>query len=148
MKTTDQLRLAGIIVLVLLLAFLFYQKQKPQSGPGVAASGPGVSALVGAQAASLARTDANGVAWSLDQAGGGVVSTEPNGPKAGPPILALANVQRVADREFSIGLVLQGQAGEQYRPVVKKNGTPLAAPKLRILNEAGQVVTQGDFQYG
>jgi hypothetical protein len=59
-----------------------------------------------------------------------------------------ANVQRVADREVSIGLVLQGQAGEQYRPVVKKNGTPIAAPKLRILNEAGQVVTQGDFQYG
>ncbi len=141
MKTTDQLRLAGIIVLVLLLAFLFYQKQNPRSRTPVPAPG-------GAQAASLSRTDANGVAWSLDSTGGAIISTEPNGPKAGPPILVVANVQRVADREMSIGLVLQGQAGEQYRPVVKKNGTPVAAPKLRILNEAGQVVTQGDFAYG
>ena len=141
MKTTEQLRLAGIIVLVLLLAFLFYQKQNPRSGTPVPRPG-------GAQAASLSRTDANGVAWSLDSTGGAIISTEPNGPKAGPPILVVANVQRVADREMSIGLVLQGQAGEQYRPVVKKNGTPVAAPKLRILNEAGQVVTQGDFQYG
>ncbi len=141
MKTTEQLRLAGIILLVLLLAFLFFQKQNPGSRSGVSTPG-------GAQSASLSRTDANGVAWSLDSAGGAIVSTEPNGPKAGPPILVSANVQRVADREMSIGLILQGQAGEQYRPVVKRNGTPVAAPKLRILNEAGQVVTQGDFQYG
>ncbi len=148
MKTTDQLRLAGIVVLVLLLAFLFFQKQNPRSRSGVAASGPGVSAPGGVQSASLSRTDANGVSWSLDSTGGAIVSTESNGPKAGPPILVSANVRRVADRELSIGLVLQGQAGEQYRPVVKKNGTPIAAPKLRILSEAGQVVTQGDFQYG
>ena len=139
MKTTDQLRWAGIIVLVLLLAVLFYSKQNP---------GSGVSAPGGAQAASLSRTDANGVSWSLDQVGGAVVSTEPNRPKPGPPILVSANVQRVADREMSIGVVLQGQAGEQYRPAVMKNGTRRPAPKLRILNEAGEVVTQGDFQYG
>jgi len=139
MKTTDQLRWAGIIVLVLLLAVLFYAKQNP---------GSRVSAPGGGQAASLSRTDANGVAWSLDQVGGVIVSTETNGPKAGPPILVQANVQRVADREMSIGLSLLGQAGEQYRPAVKKNGTPLAAPKLRILNEAGEVITQGSFQYG
>jgi hypothetical protein len=141
MKRTDQLRAAGIIVLVLLLAFLFFQKQNP--GPV-----PEVSAPRGVPSGALSRTDANGVAWSLDQVGGGMVAMEPNGLKAGAPILVLADVQRVADREVSIGLVLQGQAGEQYRPVVKKNGTPVAAPKLRILNEAGQVVTQGDFQYG
>jgi hypothetical protein len=141
MKRTEQLRLAGIVVLVLLLAFLFFKKQNP--GPA-----PEVSAPLGVPSTSVSRTDANGVSWSLDSAGGGMVSTEPSGPKAGPPILVMANVQRVADREVSIGLVLQGQAGEQYRPVVKKNGTPVAAPRLRILNEAGQVVTQGSFQYG
>ena len=139
MKTTDQLRWAGVIVLVLLLAVLFYAKQNP---------GSRVSVPDGGQSASLSRTDANGVAWSLDQVGGAVVSTVPDRPKAGPPLLVSANVQRVADREMSIGLVLQGQAGEQYRPAVKKNGTPQAAPKLRILNEAGEVITQGSFQYG
>ena len=70
----------------------------------------------------MSRTDANGVAWTLDQAGGALLSTEPNAPKAGPPIVVKTDVQRVGDREMSIGLVLEGQAGEQYRPVVKKNG--------------------------
>jgi hypothetical protein len=84
----------------------------------------------------------------IDQAGGALVSTEPNAPKAGPPILVKADVQKVGEREVSIGLVLEGQAGEPYRPVVKKNGSPLSAPKLRIVNEAGQVLVQGDFQYG
>jgi hypothetical protein len=141
MKRTEQLRLAGIVVLVLLLALLFFKKQS--AGPA-----PEVSAPPGVPSTSVSRTDANGVSWSLDSTGGGMVSTEPEGPKAGPPILVAANVQRVADREVSIGLVLQGQAGEQYRPVVKKNGTPVTPPRLRILNEAGQVVTQGSFQYG
>jgi hypothetical protein len=77
-----------------------------------------------------------------------MVSTEPNGPKAGPPIVVKTDVQKVGEREVSIGLLLEGQAGEQYRPAVKKNGSPVAAPRLRIVNEAGQVVVQGDFQYG
>ncbi len=141
MKRTDLLRAAGLAVLLIILIYLFLNKPGSQSRQGA-------SAPAGGPSSSVSRTDANGVAWTIDQAGGGIVSTEPNGPKAGPPILVLADVQRVADREVSIGLVLQGQAGEQYRPVVKKNGTPVAAPKLRILNEAGQVVTQGDFQYG
>jgi hypothetical protein len=96
----------------------------------------------------VSRTDANGVAWTVDQAGGALLATEPNAPKAGAPIIVKTDVQKVGDREMSIGLLLEGQAGEQYRPVVKKNGSPLSAPKLRIVNEAGQVVTQGDFQYG
>lgn len=97
---------------------------------------------------SLSRTDSSGATWGLDQAGGALVSTEPNGPKAGPPILVKTDVQKVGEREVSIGLLLEGQAGEQYRPVVKKNGTPLAAPKVRIVNEAGQVVAEDSFRYG
>jgi hypothetical protein len=141
MKRTDLLRAAGLAVLLIILIYLFLNKPGPQSPQGT--SGP-----AGGPSTSVSRTDANGVAWTIDQAGGGIVSTDPNAPKAGPPILVVANVQRVADREVSIGLILQGQAGELYRPVVKRNGTPVAAPKLRILNEAGQVVTQGDFAYG
>ncbi len=135
------MRAAGLAVLLITLICLFLNKPGSQSRQETAAPVSGPSS-------SLSRTDANGVAWSIDQVGGGMVAAEPNGPKAGPPILVSANVQRVADREVSIGLVLQGQAGEQYRPVVMKNGTPLAAPKLRILNEAGAVIDQGDFAYG
>jgi hypothetical protein len=58
------------------------------------------------------------------------------------------DVQKVADREMSIGLILEGQAGEQYRPVVTKNGTALSAPRVRIVNEAGQVVVEDSFRYG
>ena len=49
---------------------------------------------------------------------------------------------------MSIGLLLEGQVGEQYRPVVKRNGTAISPPSLRIVSEAGQVIAQGSFQYG
>ena len=141
MKRTDLLRAAGLAVLLLIIIWLFLKNPVPPSKP--AGSTP-----AGGQSSSVSQTDANGVAWALDQAGGALLSTEPNAPKAGPPILVKTDVQKVGDHEMSIGLLLEGQAGEQYRPAVKKNGSPLSAPKLRIVNEAGQVVTQGDFQYG
>ena len=111
-----------------------------QTGSCLQAGRPGVLS------ASLSKTDANGVAWTLDQAGGAIVS--PDGPKAGPPILVKTDVQKVGDREMSVGLLLEGQAGERYRPVVKKNGTAISAPGLRIVSEAGQVIAQDSFQYG
>jgi hypothetical protein len=145
MKRNDLLRAAGLVVLLVILLLLFLKNPLPASKPEVSKpevsnSAPGPS--------SVSRTDANGVAWTVDQAGGALLATEPNAPKAGPPILVKTDVQKVGDREMSIGLLLEGQAGEQYRPVVKKNGSPLSAPKLRIVNEAGQVLVQGDFQYG
>jgi hypothetical protein len=142
MKRTDLLRAAGLAVLLLILLALFLRNPVPGSKPGVFAPAGGLSS-------SVSRTDANGVAWTLDQVGGGsLLSTEPNGPKAGPPILVKTDVQKVGDREMSIGLLLEGQAGEQYKPVVKKNGTAISAPRLRIVNEAGQVLAQDSFQYG
>jgi hypothetical protein len=110
------------------------------------------------QPSSLSRTDANGVAWTLDQINGAQLpSTEPNVPKAGPPIVVKTVIFRVGDgisninrraSKYYIDLILEGQAGEQYRPVVKRNGVWAPAPRLRIVNEANQVVAQGDFQYG
>jgi hypothetical protein len=142
MNRTDLLRAVGLAVLLLIILVLFLKNPVPGSKPGV-------SVLpADGQSSSVSQTDANGVAWALDQAGGAIPSPEPNGPKAGPPILVRTDVQRVADRQMSIGLVLEGQAGEQYRPVVKKNGTALSAPRLRIVNEAGQVIAQDSFQYG
>jgi hypothetical protein len=141
MNRSDQLRAAGIIALVLLAAFLFIKK--PISGSKQGALAPGMG-----QPASLSRTDTEGNAWTLDQTSpASLVSTEPNGPKAGPPILVKADVMRVG-QEVSIGLILEGQSGEQYRPSVKKNGSTLSAPTLRIVNEAGQVIAQDSFQYG
>jgi hypothetical protein len=141
MKRNDLLRAVGLAVLLLILLLLFLEYPSPGYKPAGSNS-------TGGPSSSVSRTDANGVAWTLDQAGGALLSTEPNAPKAGPPILVKTDVQKVGEREVSIGLLLEGQAGEQYRPVVKKNGTAIATPRLRIVNEAGQVLVQGDFQYG
>lgn len=140
MRRSDLLRAAGLAVLLIILLVLFLKNPVPRSSQRGSPAADGQS--------SVSRTDANGVAWTVDQAGGTLLATEPNAPKAGPPIVVKTDVQKVGDREMSIGLLLEGQAGEQYRPVVKKNGSPISAPRLRIVNEAGQVVTQGDFQYG
>jgi hypothetical protein len=141
MKRTDLVRAAVLGVLLLIILILFIKNPIPQS------SRRG-STPAGESSSSVSRTDANGVAWVIDQAGGALLSTEPNAPKAGPPIVVKTDVQKVGEREMSIGLVLEGQAGEQYQPRVKKNGSPLSAPRLRIVNEAGQVIAQDSFQYG
>ena len=138
MKDT-RLLVAGLLAVVLLVVVLLKSVvNKPIPAFKTAAQA--------VQPASLSKTDANGVAWTLDQAGGAIVS--PDGPKAGPPILVKTDVQKVGEREMSIGLLLEGQAGEPYRPVVKKNGTAISAPGLRIVSEAGQVIAQDTFQYG
>lgn len=145
MKTASVVRAAGGGVLVLLVALLFYRVAVEKPTPGFKPT----AAPVAVSSSSLSRTDASGSAWTLEQAGGGFLDTPgPEAPQAGPPILVKTDVQEMADRQMSIGLVLEGQAGEHYRPTVKKDGEALAAPTLRIVNEAGQVLAQDSFQYG
>ncbi|MBM4026767.1 MAG: hypothetical protein FJ280_15385 [Planctomycetes bacterium] len=144
MDRSSVMRAAGV-ALVLLVALLFYKVAIQRPTPGVSPAG-GTAPV---QSSSLTRTDASGSTWAVERSGGGLlVSEEPNAPQAGPPILVKTSVQRQAERQMSIGLVLEGQAGEHYRPVVKKDGKTLAAPTLRIVNEAGQVLVQDSFQYG
>jgi hypothetical protein len=95
------------------------------------------------QSQSLRQTDEKGDTWVLESAGG----PSPTAP-AGPPIVVKTDAYRVNERETSIGLILQGQAGEVYRPGATKNGARVPAPAFRIVNEAGQVVAQGNFSYG
>lgn len=150
MKRNDLLPAAVLVVLLLILIYLFLRDSAPRPVSRIS-DPPG-------QPSSLSRTDANGVAWTLDQINGAQLpSTEPNVPKAGPPIVVKTVIFRVGDgvsninrraSKYYIDLILEGQAGEQYRPVVKRNGVWAPAPRLRIVNEANQVVAQGDFQYG
>jgi len=95
------------------------------------------------QPQTLRRTDEKGDTWVLESAGG----LSPGAP-AGPPIVVKTDAYRVSERETSIGLILQGQAGEVYRPGAAKNGARVPAPAFRIVNEAGQVIAQGNFSYG
>jgi len=66
---------------------------------------------------------------------------------AGPPLLLKAEVSRTADQIF-IGFCIYGQAGEKYGNVITKNGRRAPAPKVRIMDKAGDLLRSGRFRYG
>jgi len=67
--------------------------------------------------------------------------------KFGPP-LYLKSELKPTGRQVSIGLSITGQSGERYNPRITKNGKALEAPKLKIMDEAGNVLASGKFEYG
>jgi hypothetical protein len=67
--------------------------------------------------------------------------------KFGPPLNVTTEV-KPAGRQVSIGLSITGQSGERYNPRVIKNGSAIEAPKLQIIDEAGNVLASGKFEYG
>ena len=67
--------------------------------------------------------------------------------KFGPPLNVKTEVETVG-RQVSIGLSITGQSGERYNPQVRKNGSALDAPELKIVDEAGTVLASGKFEYG
>ena len=165
MKTQHLLIAIGVVVAVVLLASLLkrpaqtpvasgpQQTAVPQAGaPQTAVPQPAVpqpASQVSQQGSSLRKTDAGGATWSLDLAGGmSFQALASYGVPTGAPIVVKTDIQRAGDREVAVGLRLEGQAGEQYRPVVKKDGVQVAAPALRIVNEAGKVIAQDTFKYG
>jgi hypothetical protein len=95
---------------------------------------------------SLAATDDNGNNWRL-----GLRAIPPQVPEgatdAGEPLLVRADV-RGAGRYISIGLVIQGQAGEIYEPGAARNGRLMPAPTFKVFDESGKTVGSGSFEYG
>jgi hypothetical protein len=67
--------------------------------------------------------------------------------KFGPPLNIKTEVE-TASRRVSIGLSITGQSGERYNPRITKNSKALEAPKLQIMDEAGNVLASGKFEYG
>jgi hypothetical protein len=65
---------------------------------------------------------------------------------AKPAIVVRTDVRRQSNRQMSIGLVLAGADGRTL-PVTSVVRSP-QPPGLRIVDEAGQVVAQGNFSYG
>jgi hypothetical protein len=102
------------------------------------------------------RKDASGATWMITDTGelGKLADVEvPAGGtlavRVGPPLVAKAEARQGAPGgPVEIGLALEGQAGERYAPGVTKNGVRVPPPKYRILDEAGKVVAQGNFEYG
>lgn len=93
-------------------------------------------------------TDQSGDKWTLELIKGQPVSsfTDSNA-KPGPPLVVKTDVQ-ISGRDVSIGLIVQGQAGELYVPGVQKNGQWLPEPGLKIIDEAGKILATGKFKYG
>ena len=67
--------------------------------------------------------------------------------KFGPPLIVKADVKRSGNR-VTIAPVITGSAGEVYDNRVMKNGMSLSAPRLKIIDEASNVLASGKFEYG
>ena len=97
---------------------------------------------------SLSVTDKNGDKWVLELAKGQALSgLKSSRAKPGPPLVVKTDVQ-TGGREVSIGLVVEGQAGEKYVGGVKKNEQLQPPPRFKIVDKAGKVLTTGLFKYG
>ena len=147
----------GVAVLVVFAGILVRSLNSPSSPP---APDP-ASALTGEPAtlpaawpeasqqtrfSSLAASDDNGDTWTLGLKG---VPPRPpeDGTKPGAPLCVKADVNG-SGRSISIGLIIEGQAGEVYEPGAAKNGQRRPAPKFTVLDESGTVLGSGSFEYG
>ncbi|OHB84469.1 MAG: hypothetical protein A2Z38_02745 [Planctomycetes bacterium RBG_19FT_COMBO_48_8] len=97
---------------------------------------------------SLSVTDENGDKWVLELAKGqSLAGLRDSSAKPGPPLLIKTDVQ-ISGSDVSIGLIVEGQAGEKYAGGVQKNGQWQQAPAFNIVDEAGKVLASGRFKYG
>jgi hypothetical protein len=97
---------------------------------------------------SLSVTGENGDRWVLDLIKGQTLSVlKSSGSKPGPPLLVKTDVQ-TRGREVSIGLIVEGQAGEKYAGGVKKNEQWQPPPRFKVVDKAGKVLASGVFKYG
>ena len=97
---------------------------------------------------SLSATDVNGDKWVLDLAKGQTTAgLKDSSAKTGPPLLVKTDVQ-ISGSNVSIGLIIEGRAGEKYAGGVQKNGQWQLPPAFSIVDEAGKVLASGRFKYG
>jgi hypothetical protein len=98
--------------------------------------------------ASISMADENGDKWVLEPAKGQSFSViKASDKEPGPPLLIKTDV-RIRRGTASIGLVVEGQAGEKYVGGARKNGRLQPPPRLTIVDESGKTLTSGVFKYG
>jgi len=97
----------------------------------------------------LSLTDDIGYKWTLDLVRGQPLSRiSRNGNKSGPPLLVKTNVRKINNSQLSIGITVEGQAGEKYIAGAVKNGKREPEPQFIIVNEKGRILAKGKFEYG
>ena len=67
--------------------------------------------------------------------------------KLGPP-LKIKPETRVSGRNISVGWAIFGRAGEEYKNVITMNGSLMPSPKVKIIDQDGNVLASGRFEYG
>ena len=98
---------------------------------------------------ALSVTDENGNKWNLDLVKGQQFSgRSKNDKKPGPPLLVSTNTMKINDRQVSIGIKIEGQAGERYIGGAIKNGKREPDPQFMIVDEKARILDKGKFEYG
>ena len=67
--------------------------------------------------------------------------------KLGPPFQIKPKV-RFNGTKVSIDFNVIGRAGEHYRNMIMQNNKQAPAPKVKIIDEAGNILASGKFEYG
>jgi len=67
--------------------------------------------------------------------------------KLGPPLLVKTNVTNI-NSQVLIDFSITGRGGEHYTNVATKNGLRTSSPELKIIDEAGNTLDAGKFEYG
>ena len=92
----------------------------------------------------------NGVIWRIDSSGPWgkltnikVKNKETTRLELGPPFLIKTTVSK-SNSLISINPLIIGRAGECYNPSIMRT----ANPELKIVDEAGNILDSGKFEYG
>jgi hypothetical protein len=131
------LPLAGVAVV--LVGFLWFRAHGAREAP--------VAAALGLQ--PLHRTDEKGDQWTIEPAVAQPFARLQQGHAApGLPLTIRTDLRRDSLNRVSLGLTIEGQAGERYSPRISRNGVVLPPPEFVVVNEAKAVVAKGKFEYG
>ena len=68
--------------------------------------------------------------------------------KVGAPLEIKADVMASGGGVVQLGLLVTGRGSETYQPSVTKNGVNQQPPSFTVLNEAGERIGGGKFEYG
>jgi len=146
MNRKQLLIIAGVVVLGLLAAFPLTWLLRPTGS----VAPPNSKRASGSRGygPAIHQTDANGADWAITPMAGQASPADRTDTQTKPSLIVRTEVNQQSDRTLLIGLILEDRAGQRYQPAVVKNGVRQPAPKLRIVDEAGKVILDGNFQYG
>jgi len=126
----------GAASLIVILSELYVKPGRPSS-------------LQKSTLSALSETDENGNTWTLDLIRGQPLSRIHKSDKEpGPPLIVRTNVRKISNSQLSIGITVEGQAGEKYIGGAKKNGKLEPEPRFIIVDEKARIISRGKFEYG